>query len=229
MSANADARIVGVIGASGQGKGVWLKGLLLDEAPARLVVWDFMDEYGEVLAQLKGRGGQVKAAGSLDGVRKAMIKAGEGPLLVRYVPRGAGEKALRVEFEALCEMVYAWGQCTFVAEELANVTTPSWAPASWRKMTTSGRHKEVRIYGVTQSPALVDKSFLGNCTLVHCCALREHAHRVAVARAMDIQDAELATLIKFEYMEKDYETGEVTRASVKPPGKKRAAPAAKRP
>lgn len=221
MAADADARIVGVIGASGQGKGVWLKGVVIDEAPTRVVVWDFMDEYGDTLAKLAGKRRAVLSMSRLEAVRQAMVKAGEGPLMVRYVPRGAGNKALQREFEGLCELVYAWGDCTFVAEELANVTTPSWAPAAWRKMTTSGRHRLVRIYGVTQSPALVDKSFLGNCTLVHCCALREHAHRVAVARAMDIPDSEIATLVKFEFIEKDFETGQVTRASVKPPGKKR--------
>ena len=221
MAADADARIVGVIGASGQGKGVWLKGVVIDEAPTRVVVWDFRDEYGDTLAKLAGKRKAVPATSSLEAVRKAMHKAGAGPLVVRYVPRGAGAKALQREFEVLCELVYAWGGCTFVAEELANVTTPSWAPAAWRKMTTSGRHRLVRIYGVTQSPALVDKSFLGNCTLVHCCALREHAHRVAVARAMDIPDSKIATLVKFEFIEKDFETGQVTRASVTPPGKKR--------
>lgn len=226
MASDADARIVGVIGASGQGKGVWLKGQILAEQPQRLVVWDFMDEYGDMIKSL---GGKPKAAGSLEAVRKAMIAAADGPLLVRYVPRGSGQKALMQEFEALCEMVYAWGQCSFVAEELANVTMPSWAPASWRKMTTSGRHRQVWIYGVTQSPALVDKSFLGNCTLIHCCALREHAHRVAVAKAMDIPDAEIATLVKFEYLEKDYETGEVRRDRVTPPGKTPAKRAAKTP
>lgn len=225
MAADADARIVGVIGASGQGKGVWLKNVILAEKPTRVVVWDFMDEYGETLAKLKNkqRLRHIPKASSLEAVRMGMVAAGgAGPLVVRYVPRGAGAKALQREFEGLCELVYAWGNCTFVAEELANVTTPSWAPAAWRKMTTSGRHRLVKIYGVTQSPALVDKSFLGNCTLIHCCALREHAHRVAVAKAMDIHEGEVATLVKFEYIEKDFETGEVTRASVKPPGKKAA-------
>lgn len=224
MAADADARIVGVIGASGQGKGVWLKDLMMQEAPTRMVVWDFMDEYGETMAKISGRKRPVPSMSRTDQVRDAVLKVRDGPLMVRYVPEGKGKnpvKQLRREFEAICEIVYAWGDCTFVAEELANVTTPSWAPAAWRKMTTSGRHRLVRIYGVTQSPALVDKSFLGNCTLVHCCALREHAHRVAVARAMDIPDSEIATLVKFEFIEKDFETGQVTRASVKPPGKKR--------
>jgi hypothetical protein len=212
MAAHHEARIWAVIGASGTGKGVWTKQKLTEENPARLVVWDFKNEYDE----------HAKAVATLEGIRKAMIRAGDGPLRVRYVPRGAGAKAMQQEFEALCELVYAFGHCTFVAEELANVTTPSWAPAAWRKMTTSGRHECIHIIGATQTPALVDKTFLGNCTLVHCCALREHAHRVAVARAMDIQPEQIAALVKLQYLEKDYDTGAVTEGWVTPPGSKNA-------
>ncbi|HWP19768.1 MAG TPA: hypothetical protein VNO84_11615 [Burkholderiaceae bacterium] len=216
MAAHNDARIWGVVGASGTGKGVWIKQKLREDNPPRLIAWDFKAEYGEF----------AKQAPTLDAVRRAMIAAGNGPLRMRYVPRGAGEKALRAEFEALCELVYAFGHCTFIAEELANVTTPGWAPAAWRKMTTSGRHEAVHIIGATQSPALVDKSFLGNCTLIHCCALREHLHRVAVARSMDIDPGRIAALVKLQWIEKDFDTGEVRDGWVTVPGKKqqRAAP-----
>jgi hypothetical protein len=209
MAADLEARIWGVVGASGTGKGVWAKGKLRELAPARLVVWDFMDEYGDF----------AKPVRSLADLQKAMLKAGEGPLCVRYVARGSGEKALRREFEVVCELVYAWQHCVFVAEELANVTTPGWAPGAWRKMTTSGRHAGVHIIGMTQTPALVDKTFLGNCTLIHCCALREYAHRVAVARSMDVDDARIAALVRFQWIEKDFSTGQVTEGWVTPPGK----------
>lgn len=209
MAAHLDANIWGVIGASGTGKGVWTKGKMHELAPPRLIVWDFKNEYDD----------HAKLVGSLDAIRRQMIKAGTGPLRVRYVPKGAGEKALRQEFEALCELVYAFGQCVFVAEELANVTTPGWAPASWRKMTTSGRHEGIHIIGATQTPALVDKSFLGNCTLIHCCALREHAHRQAVARAMDIDPAKITALVKLQWLERNYDTGELTEGWVSVPGK----------
>ena len=146
---------------------------------------------------------------------------------MRYAPRGSGEKALRREFEALCELVYAFERCVFVAEELANVTTPGWAPAAWRKMTTSGRHAEIHIMGATQTPALVDKSFLGNCTLIHCGPLREHLHREAVARSMDIDAGRIAALVKLQWLEKDFDSGHVTTGFVALPGK--SAPTPRRP
>jgi len=219
MAADAEARIWAVIGASGTGKGLWTKQQLRAIDPPRLVVWDFKNEYQE----FTGEKPNAPARSTLAQVRKAMIEAGhDGPLRIRYAPRGAGEKALRREFEGLCELVYAWENCVFVAEELANVTTPGWAPAAWRKMTTSGRHARVHIIGATQTPALVDKSFLGNCTLIHCNALREANHRKAVARSMDIDEGRLAKLLKFEYLEKDFDTGEVTFDRVEVPKKPRA-------
>lgn len=218
MGADAEARIWGVIGASGTGKGLWTKQQLREINPPRLVVWDFKNEYTEAAG--------ARPAATLRAVWEAMRKAGaDGPLRIRYVPRGSGEKALRREFEGLCELVYAWEDCVFVAEELANVTTPGWAPASWRKMTTSGRHARVHIIGATQTPALVDKSFLGNCTLIHCCALREFAHRQAVARSMDIDEQRIALLVRFQWLEKDFDSGEVRDGWVKVPGGKPVAPA----
>lgn len=213
MGADAEARIWGVIGASGTGKGLWTKQKLREEKPARLVVWDFKKEYGDF----------ARLVPTLAAVRAAMLKAGaDGSLRIAYCPAGAGEKSMRKEFEALCELVYAWEHCTFVAEELANVTTPGWAPASWRKMTTSGRHARIHIIGATQTPALVDKSFLGNCTLIHCCALREHAHREAVARSIDIDAGRISALVRFQWIEKDFDSGEVTTGWVKVPGTKAA-------
>lgn len=210
MSSTAEARIWAVIGASGTGKGLWAKSQLRQIRPPRFVAWDFMDEYQEFGRQVT----------TLEGIRAAMLKApGDKPLAVRYVPRGAGDKAVRREFEVLCELVYAWGNCVFVAEELANVTTPGWAPAAWRKMTTSGRHARVHIIGMTQTPALVDKTFLGNCTLAHVSALREHPHRMYVAQKLDISVAEVAELQKFQWIERDFDTGELRKGTISPPGK----------
>lgn len=207
MAANHDARIWAVIGASGTGKGLWVKQHLRTDKPGRFIAWDFKDEYGDFAPRVHG----------LEQIRQAMIKAGRGALRVRYVPRGAGEKALRREFELLCELVYAFGHCTFVAEELANVTTPGWAPAAWRKMTTSGRHEKIHIIGCTQNPALVDKTFLGNCTLVHVCALREHPHRAYVAKSIDCPLENITALQKFEYFERDYEAGTLQKGRIAVP------------
>lgn len=208
------------MGASGTGKGLFVKATLRAERPSRLVVWDFLDEYRD----------HAPIARSLRQVQAAMIRAGEaGPLRVRYVPRSTTERELRREFEGLCSLVYAWEQCTFVAEELANVTTPGWAPPAWRKMTTSGRHAGVHVIGTSQTPAMIDKAFLGNCTLIHCSALREHSHRVAVSRSMDVDTAQLAALLPLEWIERDWKSNEIRRGRIEPPGTrapKRRAPTA---
>lgn len=209
MGASNNAKIWAVIGASGTGKGLWIKQQLAAMQPPRLVAWDFKNEYGDYARPVE----------SLEGIRRAMMQAGpRGPLRVRYLPRGAGEKNVRREFEVLCELVYAWGQCVFIAEELSNVTTPGWAPAAWRKMTTSGRHEAVHIIGSTQNPALVDKTFLGNCTLVHVCALREYPHRQYVARSIDCDLERVTRLQKFEFLERNYDTGSLDFGKVSIPG-----------
>lgn len=210
VAVSNDAKIWAVIGASGTGKGLWIKQQLGAIKPPRLVCWDFKNEYGDF----------ARAIATTGEIRKAMIQAGDsGPLCVRYMPHGAGDKAVRKEFETLCELVYAWGHCTFIAEELSNVTTPGWAPAAWRKMTTSGRHEAVHIIGATQNPALVDKTFLGNCTLVHVCALREYPHRQYVARSIDCSLERVTALQKFQFLERDYDTGELREGWVSVPGK----------
>ena len=145
--------------ASGSGKGLWIKSLLAAEKPPRLVIWDYKDEYRDHAKPL---------VHSLEKVRAAMIKARGGPLQIRYKCKpGTTSKQTMAEFEGLCRLVQAWGNCCFLAEELSNVTTPGWAPAAWREMTTGGRHEKVFIIGVAQNPALIDKTFLSKCTLVH--------------------------------------------------------------
>lgn len=218
MAASNEAQIWGVLAASGSGKGLWIKGELRRLRPARLIIWDYKDEYGEFAPGL---------VHSLEAVRLAMIKAGpRGPLRLRYKCKpGTNVKQTRAEFEGLCRLVQAWGNCVFLAEELSNVTTPSWAPAAWREMTTGGRHERVHIIGVAQNPALIDKTFLSNCTLIHVGPLREFRHRQAVARSMDVPVEEVTSLVQFEWIERDFDKRTTRRGFVQVPG---AAPTRRR-
>lgn len=205
MASDAEARIWGVMAASGTGKGVWIKAQLRELNPARLVIWDFKDEYGEF----------AKMMPTLAHVLAAMRKAGVGPLRIRYRPRSFGDKAMRREFETLCSLVQAWGNCTFLAEELSNVTMPSWAPPAWRMMSSGGRHERIHIIGVSQNPASIDKMFLSNCTLIHVGPLHEEAHRNAVEKSMDVMAGSIADLVKFQWVEKNRDTGEFTAGVVR--------------
>lgn len=222
MAATNDARIWGVMAASGSGKGLWLNAFLRRERPKRLVISDFKLEYAEHAPTL---------VRSVNEVRAAMLKAGAGPLRIRFKSKGGTNgKQQMAEFEGLCRLVQAWGDCCFLAEELSNFTTPSWAPPAWREMTTGGRHEAVHIIGVAQNPALIDKTFLSNCTLIHVGPLRQAPHRLAVAQSMDVDPGRLAALVKFQWMEKDFDTGDVTTGWAMPPGQKapRIAPTPRR-
>jgi hypothetical protein len=221
MAATNEARIIGVMAASGSGKGLWIKSLLKKEKPPRLVVWDYKDEYQDAAKRLTN---------SLEVVRKAMIQAGTGPLQIRYKCKpGTTTKQTQAEFEGLCRLVQAWGDCCFLAEELSNVTTPSWAPAAWREMSTGGRHEKVFIIGVAQNPALIDKTFLSNCTMIHVGPLREYRHRQAVARSMDVPVEKITALVKFQFIERDNDTKQVTEGWIYPPGHDKNAPRGTRP
>lgn len=209
MAASNEARIWGVMAASSSGKGLWIKEQLRRERPPRLVIWDYKDEYGEFAPPLFR---------SLEPVRLAMMRAPRGPLRLRYKPKdGTPDKQFMQEFAVLCRLVQAWQNCTFVAEELSMVTTPGWAPPGWRAMTTGGRHENVHIIGVAQNPALIDKTFLSNCTLVHVGPLREHHHRMYVARSIDVPVADITALRQFEWIERDHNTREVRRGRVSLP------------
>lgn len=220
MAASNEARIWGVIAASGSGKGVWIKQELRRLKPARLVIWDYKDEYQEHAPPL---------VQSVEQLRLLMLKAKAGPLRVRYKCKpGTNVKQTMAEFEAVCRLVQAWRNCTFLAEELSNVTTPGWAPAAWREMTTGGRHEGVHIIGVAQNPALIDKTFLSNCTLIHVGPLREHRHRQAMARSMDVPIEKITSLEKFHWIERDHDArttreGRVNVAGIAPTGRGRSA------
>lgn len=208
MAVQNEAQIWAVLAASGMGKGVFIKGELRKQKPRRLVVWDFMDEYQEFATKIE----------TTDHIRQHMLKVGSGPLRVRYVSKASGEKNVRKEFEVICELVHAWGDCTFIVEELANVTTPGWSPPAWRKMTTSGRHMGIKVIGTSQTPALVDKTFLANCTMIHAGPLRMATHRQAVSANTDIPEADLATLRQFEFIQRWFlPTDCKKRGFVKPP------------
>lgn len=191
--------------ASGTGKGLWVKAQLSTLKPPRLVIWDFKDEYGD----------HARMVPTLGQVLNAMRKAGaDGPLRIRYRPRSFGDKAMRREFEALCSLVQAWGRCCYLVEELSNVTMPSWAPPAWRMMASGGRHELIHLIGVSQNPASIDKMFLSNCTLIHVGPLHEEAHRNAVEKSMDVMPGSLADLVKFQWIEKNRDTGEFSSGAV---------------
>jgi hypothetical protein len=173
--AAARARIEAYIGASGSGKGLSIKRRLADLRPDRLLIWDPRDEYA----------GQAHAYRTLPDLVAAWRRAGQaGPCRARYVPGGA--LRLADAFALCCRLAFEAGELVFVAEELSDVTTASHAPAAWRQCITQGRHKGLVLIGATQRPALIDKTYLANCTLLRCGYLGYEADRRAMAVELDV-------------------------------------------
>lgn len=196
---NNTAHIEAVMGASGSGKSHYIKGRIKALKPQRLIVWDAREEYAE-LATPTERIGDVLAG----------LRSGKRVRLA-YRPKTMDEKQLRAKFEALCKIVFAAGNVMFIAEELSDVTSPSWAPGAWRQISTQGRHRGLQVFGTSQRPASIDKHFLGNATQVRTHRLNYQPDRVTLAQFLDIPLPDVAELKGYAWIQRDMREGTVTR------------------
>jgi hypothetical protein len=195
-----------ILAASEMGKGVWLKDRLRVTKPTRLLVWDTNDEY--------------EAAARPVPTFAAMLTAMAAPAWrLRYVPKARKDADLRKEFETFCTLAYHGDKSTIVVEELADVTSPSFAPPAWRKLNTRGRHHQgLTLYWCSQSPAFVDKSSMGNATHLHVGYLGEPRHRVAAAAHMGCDASHIDALTQGQWIEYVKATKERTCGQVRIPG-----------
>jgi hypothetical protein len=197
------------IGATGSGKGVSIREHLTRDKPSRLIVWDPLDEYAKFAKPVRTLAELAKA------VRSEKFAVAFDP--------GANPKEFAAKFAMFCRIAFAAGRLKMLVEELADVTGPSFAPLEWRRCTTQGRHRGLRIVAASQRPAQIDKQFLGGCTYIRCFTLRYPADRAAMAGAMDVPLADIASLSTTEdaagtvitYVEKDFRDGLTQRNTIK--------------
>lgn len=206
MAADRKGESWAILAASEMGKGVWLKGRLDALKPHRLLIWDTNDEYGR----------QARECASLAELLRAIAQQ---VFAVRYVPKARRPKDLRAEFEAFCTIAYEAAESSIVVEELADVTTPAFAPPAWRKLNTRGRHHQgLTLYWCSQSPAFVDKASMGNATHMHVGYLGEPRHRQAAAAHMGCSAEDIDALRQGEWIEYVKATKERTSGRVSIPG-----------
>lgn len=172
-------------GNSGTGKSSKIKEML-KKAP-RAIVFDPDDEYGDESGFLR-----VYNANDLLTLLKSHANKS---LKVAFVAEG--QKAF--EFWANC--AFAWRNCIAVAEEIADVTTPSKAPPAWGRLIRRGRKYGILICAVTQRPAEADKTILSNAAIIRTGALGRQADREAIAREMDCTADHITKLIPLDFIE----------------------------
>lgn len=204
MSANT-ADIVAVFGASGSGKSTYIKRRLRKEKPGRLIVWDPQGEYSEF--------GQVfsSTGAALDCIAAAGKR---GRFAVVYHPVGNLE-AWKKQFDLICRIAYAVEGCFLVAEELADVTSPSWAPGGWSMATRKGRHTGMSIIGASQRPASIDKHFFGNATTIRTGRLNFDADIKTLANVTGETADAIRGLLPLEWIEKSMQEGRISRGKIR--------------
>lgn len=184
------ARIVAVVGASGMGKGATVKSEILPAFRGRVVVWSPLEEtdkYGEILG--------VKPVRSVADAIEQWQLGGHAV----YVPP-LSPKQIAPAFDLFCRAAWHMAGSMILVEELSRVTSPSWAPPSWRNLSTACRHRGITLVGTCQRPAQVDKDFFGNCTEVRCFRVNYENDARVMANVLRIAPGEVLELEKLHYI-----------------------------
>jgi hypothetical protein len=203
------ADIIGVVGATSMGKGLFIKPYLRKQPRTRgIVAWSPLEETDDYASVIGG-----KVVRSIAEMVK-LIEKGERRIV--FVP-SENEKEMKGQFDRFCRAIWHLPGWCIVIEELSNVTMASWAPPAWKKISTAGRHKGLTVIGATQRPALVDKSFFGNCTELRCYRVGYEEDARAMSKVMFVGYQEFLDLDQFHYIAYDKMTRKTTRGVVSVP------------
>ena len=196
------AEVIAVIGATGSGKGVFIKQYALKKSDKRLLIWDYMREYGAFVDVITDK----------LGVAIQALKAGQ--FRIAFQP-SFDDKIRAQQFDLFCRAAVHAGNLRLVIEELAFVTAATHAPAGWKMATSVGRHKGLRIIGASQRPAQVDKAFWSNCTEIHCGFLNFEADQKVMASSLCVTVDDIKGLEPLQYIHRNVRTKENVVGRVK--------------
>lgn len=194
----ADGRLTVVSGASRCGKTTLVASLIA--SANRIAAWDPEDQYSQLP-------GFRKITNRKDLVAAIMTP---GHMRLAYVAGGD----LKAEFDFLCKVAFYAARyiapLDFVAEELADVSTPAKATLHWGIMVRRGLKRGMNIYPISQRWSEADKTAMGNAS-EYICFLSRPRDLKYVADSTGIPFDELAALNAFEYIRFD----PVTREKIK--------------
>jgi hypothetical protein len=198
------ADVIAAIGATGSGKGLFIKNYALKKSDKRLLIWDYMREYGS-FTDLQ----TAKLTAALSTMTAAQFRTAFHP--------DFEDKIRAKQFDLFCKAAVHVGNLRLVVEELAFVTSPSFAPAGWKMVSSVGRHRGLRVIGASQRPAQVDKAFWSNCTEIHCGFLNYEDDQKVMARTLGVALSDIQGLKPLEYIHKNVRTKEIKLGKVKIP------------
>lgn len=200
------ASIHAVIGATGSGKTTHVMQCIKRGKPTRMLIWDTKGEFA--------REGYAKPVTKISEVAALVKAAGErGKFAIAFQPSGDREK-FKKDFSRLCLIAFHAKNVWLIAEELAEVTESGSAPEGWRKATTQGRSEGLTIYGLSQSPAWIDKFFFGNCSTIRTGRVIQDSHVKTMAQVLGVPGNEILMLNDLEFIHLQISPRELTRGKV---------------
>lgn len=198
-----DGRLYVIAGASRSGKTAWTR--KATGKARRVFAWDPEAQWCE-----------------LPGWRKVTTRAqllaaaqAAGPQRVAYVAGGD----IKAEFDFFCGAAYYAGRyiepANVVAEELADVTTPSKAPGNWGILLRRGLKRGISLYCISQRWSEADKTAVGNASDFVVFRQSSGDDIRYLARKTRIAESEISGLPQFQYVHMDAITGAIQRAKLK--------------
>ncbi|MCE7642028.1 helicase HerA domain-containing protein [Vibrio fluvialis] len=190
-----------VFGASGSGKSYYVKQIV--KGWKRALIWDPDDEYGEAPGvQLARSPSQV-----LELMKRKAVR-------IRYVPATIDRKLLEKCFDFISLAAFIWGNCLYVGEEIADVTTPSKAAGGWGVVLRRGRKRGVKVVGVSQRPAECDKTLFTQARHIRTGRLDGEGDMQRLATTLRVPLAWVQQLGPLEFLTVDRTTGQL-KAGIK--------------
>lgn len=206
-------------GARGTGKTAWCKQWIKANGGNRVMVWDYKHDDGlaEVGTAYASWGAFVAACTRPQFVARYLVSPDHDP---------------HEQFEAFCQLAWREGNLLMFVDELAEVTKANKAPPAWRKCVNVGRNyangtKALSILAASQRPPEVDKSFIGNCDVIHTGRLGYASDAAQLAKLWGLKASELTNLPDLHWLEKRADTPEITRGVLSFSQKNRSTPARK--
>lgn len=199
----SDGRLIVVSGASRSGKTAWVK--KQTAAKRRVIAWDPEDQW----SQLRG---YAKVTS-----RKQLYQAatGKGALKVAYVAGGD----LKAEFDFWSQIVMYAGRyvepLVAIAEELADVTTPSKAPGNWGILLRRGLKRGITIYAISQRWSEADKTAVGNASEFALFRQASGDDVTYLSKKTRVPSSELEGLKPLEFVHYNALNGEISKGKLR--------------
>jgi hypothetical protein len=198
-----DGRLYVIAGASRSGKTAWTKRQV--QRDRRVIAWDPEDQW----AQLPG---WTKVTSRPDLVRRVQTA---GPLKLAFV--AGGNLAEGFDLWAGCVMHSGryFAPLSCVAEELADVTTPSKAPGNWGILLRRGLKRGISIYAISQRWAEADKTAVGNASAFVLFRMSSGDDITYMSRKTRVPVTELDGLKPLEWVNFDAVNGNISRGKLR--------------